>query len=65
MGIAKEFATVAEAQAWVREYRLDAEREGMLLVSGGMVYRPTEEGFASARQFEGVRSEERRVGKEC
>jgi hypothetical protein len=52
-GIAKEFGTVAEAQAWVREYRLDTT--GMLLVSGGMVYVPTEEGFASAAQFEAGR----------
>jgi hypothetical protein len=50
-GIAKEFGTVAEAQAWVKEYRLDTTET--LLVSGRMVYRATEEGFASARQFEG------------
>jgi hypothetical protein len=53
-GIAKEFATVAEARAWVREFRLDTEKESMLLVSGGMVYRATDEGFASAGQFEGA-----------
>ncbi len=51
-GIAKEFGKVADAQAWIREFRLDTGKEGMLLVSGGMVYRPTEEGFASAERFE-------------
>ena len=38
-GIAKEFGTVAEAQAWVKEYRLDTTET--LLVSGRMVYRAT------------------------
>ena len=50
-GVSKDFPTVGDAEAWARG--TDAEREGMLLVSGSLVYLPTAEGFAAARQFEG------------